>query len=68
MLGHDMFAIEVFRNQLIDLQNLIQKILRLDAFPFGDVGDSGERAFPPYQILRQAAFSYSIVQVQQGQR
>ncbi len=35
MLGHDIFAIEVIRNQLIDLRNMVEIIMRLYAFSFG---------------------------------
>ncbi len=49
MLGHDMFAIEVIRNQLVDFRNLVEIILRLDTLSFGGVGNTGERAFLPHQ-------------------
>ncbi len=70
MLGHDMLAIEVIRNQLVDLRDLVEIILRFDALPFGGVGDTGERALPPHQnfVWGQTAFSYPIMQVKQGPR
>ncbi len=49
MLGLDMFAIELICHQLVDFRYLDENILRLDAFPLGDVGDTGERTFLPYQ-------------------
>jgi hypothetical protein len=70
MLGHDMFAIEVFRYQLVDFLNLVVIVLRFDTFLFGGVGDTGERAFPAHQnfVWGQAAFTYLIMQVQQSPR
>ncbi len=63
MLGHDMYTIEVIRNQLVDFLNLVEKSCDSMHSRLGGVGDTGERAFTPHRnfVWGQAAFSYSIM-------